>query len=100
MGRMDDRKSAAGAVALQNLAEVRRRAVVSKHFGVREPCPAFEAGGVELLVWTSWESSALLKKRFTAGRCATTRRCVRPPSPINDVLACGSRRAARVSITM
>ena len=49
---------------------------------MREPCPAFEAGGVELLVWTSWESSGLLKKRFTAGRFATTRRCAcqREPS--------------------
>ena len=28
---------------------------------ISEPCPAFAAGGVELLVWTSWESSALVK---------------------------------------
>ena len=86
---MDDRKSAAGAGALQNLAEVRRRVVVAKRLEclpeghvkivvpISEPCPAFEAGGGELLVWTSRESSALLKKRFTVGCYATTRSCAR-----------------------
>ena len=83
---MDDRKSVAGAVALQNLAEARRRVGVAKRLEclpeghvrivvpISEPCPAFEAGGGELLVWTCRESSALLKKRFMAGRYATTRR--------------------------
>ena len=78
---------AGGAVALQNLAEVRMRVVVAKRLEclpeghvkivvpISEPCPAFEAGGGELLVSTSRESSALLKERFTAGHYATTRRC-------------------------
>ena len=84
---MADMKSAAGAVALQNLSEVRTRVVVAKLLEclpeghvkivvpISEPCPAFEAGGGELLVWASQESSTLPKKRFTASRYAATRIC-------------------------
>ena len=61
---MDDMKSAAGAVALQNLAEVRRREMVAKLLEclpeghvkivvpISEPCPAFAAG---IGVSGSWE---------------------------------------------